>query len=164
VDLELVYSPTDRLTLGANLGFLDTGYTQVQSGLTEAYDLDTTFTGAPDETYNFSAQYEWGLANGAMLMARGSYSYTGFYERSSLLSFRQRSIVPNRDPEGGDFWMLNVRAVYVPAAGNYEIALFGNNLTDEYNLNSGFMHRFWNFDFGTVDLSREIGLNFKVSF
>ena len=97
-------------------------------------------------------------------MTRAGYGYTGFYERSSLLSFRQRSIVPERDPEGGDFWMLNVRANYRPAAGNYEIALYGNNLTNEYNLNSGFMHRFWNFDFATVDLPREVGLNFKVHF
>jgi outer membrane receptor protein involved in Fe transport len=164
IDIELTYLPTENLMLGANLGFLDTGYTAVESGLTEAYDLNTTFTGAPDETYNFSVQYTWGLGNGGSLMARTNYSYTGFFERSSLLSFRQRSILPNRDPEGGDFWMLDMRAVYTPAQGNYEISLYGNNLTDEYNLNSGFLHRFWNFDFGTVDNSREVGLGFRINF
>ena len=164
VDIELTWFPTDDLMLGTNLGFLDTGYTAVQDGLTEDYDLDTTFTGAPDETYSFSAQYTWGLGNGGSLMARGSYSYTGFYERSSLLSFRQRTILPDRDPEGGDYWMLDVRAVYTPAAGNYEISFYGNNLTDEYNLNSGFLHRFWNFDFGTVDNSREVGVGFRMNF
>jgi len=164
VDVELTYFPTENLMLGANLGFLDTGYTSVESGLTEAYDLNTTFTGAPDEPYNFSVQYTWGLSGGGSLMARGNYSYTGFYERSSLLSFRQRSILPDRDPEGGDFWMLDVRAVYTPAQGNYEISLYGNNLTNEFNLNSGFLHRFWNFDFGTVDNSREVGLTFRMMF
>lgn len=163
-DVELTWLATESLTVGANLGILDTGYTSVQSGLTEAYDLDTTFFGAPDETYSFSLQYDWGLANGGNLMVRGNYSYTGFFERSSLLSFRQRSILPNRDPEGGDYWMLDMRAVYTPAAGNYEISIYGNNLTDEYNLNSGFLHRFWNFDFGTVDNSREAGLSFRMMF
>ncbi len=164
VDVEFTYLASDNLTVGTNLGLLDTGYTSVQSGLTEAYDLDTTFTGAPDETYNFFAQYDWNLANGGSFTARVNYSYTGFYERSSLLSFRQRSILPHRDPEGGDFWMLDIRAVYTPPQGNYELSVYGNNLTDEYNLNSGFTHRFWNFDFGTVDNKREVGLGFRMNF
>jgi iron complex outermembrane receptor protein len=163
VDLEVLYSPTKKLTLGANLGFLNTGYTKVKGGLTEPYNLDTTFTGAPDRTYDFSVAYNWGFRNGGSMLTRVGYSYVGQYERSSLLSFREATIVPGRK-EAGDFWKLDFRAVYKPSTGKYEISLFGNNLTNQYNLNSGFMHRFWNFDFATVDLPREVGLNFKVSF
>lgn len=162
-DVEFSYSPTAKFNVGVNLGFLSTGYTRVQSGLTEAYNLDTTFTGAPDHTYDFSVAYNFGFKSGGSLLTRVGYSYVGQYERSSLLSFREASIVPGQK-EAGDFWMLNLRAIYKPSDSRYEISLYGTNLTNAYNLNSGFMHRFWNFDFATVDSPREVGVGFRVHF
>jgi outer membrane receptor protein involved in Fe transport len=60
--------------------------------------------------------------------------------------------------------MHNARLTYTPGNGRYEIALWANNLTDEYNLNSGFMHGLWQFDFATVDRPREFGLQMKADF
>lgn len=165
VDLELTYAPTERLAAGANLGFLDTGFTDIASTVA-GYNLNTAFTGAPDHTSDFWFSYRWALGNGGSIFARTSYSYTGLYQRSALLSMRPVSSVAGADPRGdaGDFWNLGFRLVFKPASGKYDVSLYGNNLTNEYNLNSGFMHQFWNVDFGTVDAPREIGLTFKVSF
>lgn len=162
IDLELTYAATDNLTLGANLGFLDTQYVGFRPGV--SVSESTAFAGAPDQTYNFSAMYEWSLSNGGSLMTRGSYSYTGEYERSPDPNFRLTSLDANADPLGGDFWMLNARAVYTPPAGNYEIAIYGNNLTNEFNRNSGWLHGLWTMDFATVDMPREYGLSLRMNF
>ena len=69
-----------------------------------------------------------------------------------------------RDYEAGDYWLTNARLVFTPAEGNYELSLFGTNLTNEYNINSGFLHNIWQFDFGTVDRPREVGVAMRMFF
>jgi outer membrane receptor protein involved in Fe transport len=61
-------------------------------------------------------------------------------------------------------WMFNGRLAYQPAEGNYELSLYGTNLTNEYLLNSGFLHNIWQFDFATVDRPREVGVMMRVFF
>jgi hypothetical protein len=60
--------------------------------------------------------------------------------------------------------MVNARLTYQPSRGNYELSLYGTNLLDEYNINSGFMHGIWQFDFGTVDRPREVGIKMSAFF
>ena len=66
--------------------------------------------------------------------------------------------------ESGDFGQFNARFAYAPADGKYELALFGTNLTDEYQLNSGFFHGIWGYDFATVARPREVGASLTFNF
>jgi iron complex outermembrane receptor protein len=161
LEVELSYAATDNLLVDANLGWLDTRYTDSKS---PAVTLNTEFSRAPDNTYNIGVQYTANLGNGGRLLSRVDTSYTGPYWRSSTPSLRQNAYGVPRDYEAGDYWLLNARLAYTPANANYELSLFGLNLTDVYNINSGFLHNIWQFDFGTVDRPREVGVGMKLFF
>ncbi len=162
LEFELTYVPTDRLTLVANLGFLDTQYTSINPGA--PLPKDSEFARAPDKTYMFSAEYEFGNVFGGNLMARIQTNYWDSYWRASTLELRQNFQGLVSESPAGDIWMTNARAVWTPADDSYQITLWGNNLTDEYNFNSGFMHGVWQFDFATVDRPREYGVSFSTRF
>ncbi len=68
-----------------------------------------------------------------------------------------------RTDEAGDFWTVNARLTYQPAAATTS-SRSGTNLLDEYNINSGFMHGIWQFDFGAVDRPREVGIKMRMFF
>ncbi len=53
---------------------------------------------------------------------------------------------------------------YQPGSGNWNLAVFGTNLTDERLINSGFFHGIWGFDFATVGRPREGGVAFNFKF
>jgi outer membrane receptor protein involved in Fe transport len=40
--------------------------------------------------------------------------------------------------QSGDYWRLNAQMAYSPPDTRYTITVYGTNLTDEYELNSGF--------------------------
>ena len=42
--------------------------------------------------------------------------------------------------------------------------MWGNNLNNAYNINSGFMDSIWQFDFAGVDSPREAGVTLKMRF
>ena len=77
---------------------------------------------------------------------------------------RQNAYGVPRDYEAGDYWLFNARLVYTPPDRDLELSLFGTNLTDEYSINSGFLHNIWQFDFATVDRPREVGVGLRMSF
>jgi hypothetical protein len=53
-------------------------------------------------------------------------------------------------------WTTTSRLTYAPSAANWELAVFGTNLTNEYYLNSGFFHSLWDIDFATVGVSLRV--------
>jgi outer membrane receptor protein involved in Fe transport len=161
VDLEITYLPTDHLTIGANLGWLDTQYVNIKPGA--QLTTETEFGGAPDETRDLYIQYDWNLSNGGNLMARISANYIGSFWRSQIPNFRQ-DVYGGVGNEAGDITRVNARAVYSPGNADWELSVFGNNLTDEVYLNSGFMDSIWQFDFSGVDAPREYGLGISMRF
>lgn len=162
LELELSYAPTDALLLGANIGFLDTEFTAIDPGT--SLTRSSEFARAPERTYSLSAQYAWKLGGGAKLVARLQSNYWDSYWRASTIELRQDFRGLRSNPEAGDLWMHNARLTFTPADARYEIALWGNNLTNEYNLNSGFIHGLWQFNFATVDRPREYGLQLTARF
>jgi iron complex outermembrane receptor protein len=161
IEIELSYAVTDNFLFQTNIGVLDTAYTDSQS---PAVTLNTEFSRAPDETYNLGFQYDDDLVNGGSLLYRFDANYTGAYWRSSTPSLRQNAYGVARDYEAGDYWLFNARMVYTPPAGRYQLSLYGTNLTNEYHINSGFLHNIWQFDFGTVDRPREAGVSMRMFF
>jgi iron complex outermembrane recepter protein len=160
-EVEVIFAATDNLRLNANLGWLDTAYTSTQS---PAVTLDTEFSAAPDTTYNLGLEHTANLSGGGMLVTRFDSIYTGAYWRSPTPSLRQNAYGVSRDYESGDYWRFNAQLSYTPPDSRYELTLYGTNLTNEYELNSGFLHNIWQFDFATVDRPREVGVNIRVHF
>jgi iron complex outermembrane receptor protein len=159
LELELTFAASNSVLLQANLGWLDTAYTDSQH---PSVTLNTEFSAAPDSTYNLGVQHDANLANGGTLVTRFDATYTGPYWRSAVPSLRQNAYGVPRDMESGDYWNYNARLTYAPADANYELTLYGTNLSNDYHLNSGFLHNIWQFDFATVDRPREVGVGFRV--
>jgi len=160
VELELTWAATERLLVGLNYGTSDTKYFNIQQGaqITE----NTEFGGSPDKTTDAYAQYGWNLSSGGMVSLRVAANYWGRYWRSSIPSFREDAYGGNT--QSGDFWTTSARLVFTPANANYELAVWGNNLNNAYNINSGFMDSIWQFDFAGVDAPREAGVTMKMRF
>jgi iron complex outermembrane recepter protein len=161
VELELIFAATDNLRLSANLGWLDTAYTETN---TPAVTLNTEFSAAPDNTYNFGIEHNANLSGGASFTTRFDATYTGPYWRSPTPSLRQNAYGVPRSYESGDYWRYNMQLAYQPSDGRYQVTLYGTNLTNEYQLNSGFLHNIWQFDFATVDRPRELGVSVRMNF
>jgi outer membrane receptor protein involved in Fe transport len=160
-EVELTFAASDSVTLNANLGWLDTKYTATNS---PAVRLDTEFSAAPDNTYSLGIQHDASLTGGGSLVTRFDAIYTGAYWRSATPSLRQNAYGVARDYESGDYWRANAQLAYTPPDARYSVTLYGTNLTNEYELNSGFLHNIWQFDFATVDRPREVGVGIRMNF
>jgi iron complex outermembrane receptor protein len=168
-EIELTWLPTDNLTFNVNVGILSTSYDEIAAG-TFALDTTTEFAQAPDLTYNIGAQYEIPMDSGASVTTRIDYSYTDQFWRSlpflrmDWYGSKNGGPVPDSADESGDWGTINARVTYEARDGNYSVALFGTNLTDEYMLNSGFFHGIWGYNFATVSRPREFGASLTVNF
>jgi iron complex outermembrane receptor protein len=160
IEVELTYAATERILVGLNLGTSDTKYFNIKPGaqITE----NTEFGGSPDRTTDAFFQYGMDLNGGGSLSFRAQANYWGRYWRSNIPSFREDAYGGNT--QSGDFWTTSARIVYTPADANYELSLWGNNLNNAYNINSGFMDSIWQFDFAGVDAPREAGVTLKMRF
>ena len=171
LELEVTVVPTDSLILNFNLGLLDTGYTYVAPGVPrQDISLDTEFQQAPELTYNVGIQYDASLGNGGSVTTRLDYAYSDHFWRSvNFLRMdwygpKNGGPVPADADESGDWGVLNARVTYTPGAGNWQMSVFGTNLTNEYMLNSGFFHGIWGYNFATVARPREAGIALTVNF
>jgi len=170
-EFELTLVPTDKLTFTANLGFLNTGYDKITAPSVTTYVAGKTeFSQAPDKTINLGVQKESDLKNGGTFTTRFDYTYVSQYWRNADPTLRVvyygnlgSGIPAGYSDESGDFGNWNMRLTYAPANKKYDFSVFGTNLTNEYQLNSGFFHGVWGYDFATVARPREVGasLNFR---
>jgi iron complex outermembrane receptor protein len=161
VEVELTYAATNNFLVQANLGWLNTKYTETQS---PQVSLNTEFAAAPDNTYMLGIQHTGRLGKGGRLVTRVDEAYTGTYWRSPVPSLRQNAYGVPRDPESGGFWRLDAQLAYSPPSDKYTVSVYGTNLTNVYDLNSGFLHNIWQFDFATVSRPREFGASIHVRF
>ena len=161
LELEFNFAATDNVLLIANLGWLDTEYTKTRS---PAVTLATEFSAAPDHTYNFGIEHTANLDKGGRLVTRFDSIYTGAYWRSPVPSLRRNAYGVANSYESGDYWRYNAQLAYTPPDAKYQITVYGTNLTNEYELNSGFLHNIWQFDFATVDRPREVGVGVRMNF
>jgi len=162
-ELEMTIVPTEKLLFNVNLGYLDTAYTSILPG-TLFLDTNTAFAQAPKNTGSVGFQYNASLTKGGQLITRLDYLYQSQFWRS--LAFLRTSFwtaVPAGFDESGGSGITNLRLTYEPPNANWNLAVFGTNLTNERLINSGFFHGIWGFDFATVGRPREAGvqMNFK---
>jgi iron complex outermembrane receptor protein len=174
VELEMTLAATENLTFNVNLGYLDTGYDEitVPTGPSAGYVAGKTeFAQAPENTYNIGVQHNATLKSGGSLTTRFDYSYVSQYWRAADPTLRVAwyastgsGIPAGFSDESGDFGQFNARLTFSPADGQWDVSVFGTNLTDEYQLNSGFFHGIWGYDFATVARPREYGTSLTYRF
>ncbi len=161
LELELRALLGEDVELTFNAGFLDTEYTKVLPTTRDVAPGDN-FGQAPDFTGSIGVQKNWSLANSGELVVRGDYAYTSEFTRSRVPGFQRGNVTGTRTLEAGDFGLLNARVAYTPPEANWELAVFGTNLTDEWYLNSGHTVAMWGFDWGTVGRPREVGAELRI--
>ena len=121
---------SDRLSLRANLGYLDTEYDNFQYTALDGTVVDLSsleFRRAPDVTGTLDATYEWDMAGGTAWV-RGSYHYIGGH-------FTNVTNSPELENDGQS--LVDASVNYAMSNG-LTLSLFGRNLTDEDGYSHGY--------------------------
>ncbi|MFV0276111.1 MAG: TonB-dependent receptor, partial [Parahaliea sp.] len=126
IELEIEAAPLDRLTLSANLGYLnaeyeDFPYLDAASGQT--LDLSgTDLQNSPELTANLGATYDFNLFSGEATIAL-NYTYTDEKFQGNLLNTARGTIQATK--------YLDANLKWRPADGNWAINFWGTNLLDD---------------------------------
>ncbi|MFI2810964.1 MULTISPECIES: TonB-dependent receptor [Microbulbifer] len=167
VDLEWV--ATDNLLVTAGAGFADTeiqdaGLTTAPCGsgqctVTDPLTADglalidgNPFQSAPETIYNFTLRYSQPVGTTGEVFFYTDWAYQG---ETSLALYEAKEYTIDGQFEGG------LRVGYTSFAGDYEVAFFGRNITDEENIKG-------QIDFnnltGFVNDPRILGVEFNKNF
>jgi len=153
-EAELRAMVTDNFVIDASLGLLDAKYDQLNPGATVTTDLRLART--PDFTMSLGGEYTFELSDAFDLTLRGDYSY-----RSSQALDPANTAILIQDGYG----LLGGRITLTPQDANWEVAIYGKNLTDELYLVGGLTVLD---SFGTVEgsygLPSEWGIATKLKF
>jgi len=140
VEVETNWRPTEALTVGGSLAYLDAKYDDYP-GAACVYNAPVTclpatnnlkgyrLTRAPEWKGSAYVQYEHEVADGLTLTGRLSADYTD-------LSYYQSDMNPlNAQPA---YTKVNARIALASDAGNWELAVIGSNLTNEVVFSQAF--------------------------
>lgn len=166
-EFELVWAPADRWLINAGVGLLDSNYLDI--GFVDPTGINgiqpgSPFAYAPETSASLSVRYDQPLTNGGTLTLVGNYGWMDEYVRDPA---NQRT---PKDANGNTIFepaygLLNARLRYEPAEANWNIELWGRNLTDEVYINGGFDTRtVWGYDFTVIGQSREVGVSLGFTF
>jgi iron complex outermembrane receptor protein len=168
-EFELTMAPPamERWQFNVGLGIIDTAYRD--SGFFDPTTGSGTspsgpFAYAPEHSATFGFQYDRPLENGANLSVVGNYGWRDEYVRDAA---HQRILV---DANGNyimepAYGLFNARMTYSPSEANWDLAIWGTNLTDEQYVNGGFDARqVWGYDFAVIGRPREVGASLNVRF
>ena len=161
IELELTYAPTSRLQLEADIATLDTGYTYIEPGAD--LFIDAPFGLAPEMSYAIAGQWNTSLTNGGRFTVRLDYNWRDGFHRHYVPE-EWNTTHTGEEWEQAAYGLLAARLIYTPAAENWELAVFGTNLTDERYANSGFLPGILQIDDGTIGRPREAGITMKMFF
>lgn len=168
LEAEITWFPIDQLQVNFNLGLLDTKYTDLKFGEETAVDKGDTFAQAPETTYSIGLQYDANLPGGGLLTSRADYRFVSGFQRYADPSLHPDAVGLTDllgKYEAGDYGLLDARIAYRPSrSSNWELAVFGTNLTDKRVINGGFYSPIWELDFSTVARPREFGVGLSVTF
>jgi iron complex outermembrane receptor protein len=131
-EFELMWLPTEGLTIRSNLGLLDASYDDflVNTGTTDD-PVITDFSGldfrrAPETTFSIDGSYEWAVGAGQMLI-RAGWRYLGAHE----VDFANKPELHNKSQNLIDG---SINYYY----GDWYFSLFGRNLGGEDGYQIGF--------------------------
>ena len=150
-ELEGQIAATDNFTIDFSAGGIDpTLYDPC------ANNGDFLFPGPVESSYSLGGQWTKPLSSGADIVFGLSYAYTGDQQTHSggttkpcfnadgTVNVVASGLLDSRYELPG-YGLLNARVRFTGARGNYELTVFGNNLTDEVygNFASRFGGAFW---------------------
>lgn len=128
IELDILFYPTEALSLRANVGFLDAEYDEFEfvtaAGLQDLSNLE--IRRAPDVTGAASATYEWQFDN-ARLWAMVGYQFLGEHE----VDFANKPEVSNDAQH-----LVNASVNF--KLDRFQVSAFGRNLTEEDGYGIGF--------------------------
>lgn len=154
-EADLQFAATDRLTLNAAIGILDSEYDDYDQASCVAANLAGLFPGqdgscvlssggnvsvggnpfpyAADLSLNFGFDWDAADIGDGLLTIHGDTSYTGQFYYDSFEDY-SRGVLPNvatgEFTQGeGKYWLVNARVTY--EINNLTFALWGKNLTDK---------------------------------
>ena len=153
-EIDALWRATDNFTLNFAAGWLDTKYTEL--GLTQNVTLDTPFPFAPETSYTIGGQWDIDLSSGGSITTRLDYGWIDDFQTHTDGRF-QASTGAN-DAYG----LLNGRITYTAPAGNWDVAIHGTNLTDEFYRMGGFSAVLGGLDQGIAGRPREIGISMRL--
>lgn len=173
VEVELLFSVNDAMTLSANYGYLDHEIERVIQPIGQGLILDRgscadtsdplgagcalrPLPRAPQNSFTLGANYVMPLSDGSELAFNTNYAWTD--ELSTGTS--SNSIIVD------SYGILNLRATW-KAEKNWEVAVFATNITDEfYATSGGTAEAFnqWGGDVLTPGRPREIGATVSYNF
>lgn len=119
------FMASENLMLGANYGYVYTEYTRYEQFDGDAPDFTLKgepLSSMPKNKFNAMAEYSLNFAGDLVLRLRGDYNYTGDRVNNS-------GVGAGQEIEG--FQVMNARATLENDAGDWSVALYANNLTDE---------------------------------
>jgi len=121
LELDMEWMPTNSLTLGFGLGYLDTDNNDPGLNFDGPFgNAPRQLPNAPELNLNASAQYDMPLPSGATLRFFTDYVWQDAH---------YKEIVNNLEVESQALW--NARMSWRSANGNWTASLWGKNLTDE---------------------------------
>ena len=130
-ELELRAQPWDAGLISFDLGYLHNEYGEYDSLDDDLNLVDLSNTAisdlSPEWTVNWKVEHTFTLGNGATLTPMLGAYWQSEYE---WLNGLDRDAPPSFCFQG-DYAKWRARLTYEPAAGNYRMALFGNNINDE---------------------------------
>jgi iron complex outermembrane recepter protein len=158
--------PGERWELDFSMGVLDTAYLDIGEPPANGSGLQPgiPFAYAPDTSYSLGARYRWPLRRGGELLFAGNYGWMDEYQRAP------GNQVQSKNPDGSDnpepaYGVLNARVVYHPSSRDWQLSVFGTNLTNEWYVNGGLDQRLGNgIDSAMIGRPREVGVGLRWEF
>lgn len=120
IELDMLFAPTERLQLRANLGTIDAEWTRVVPGGPARLTSDLAL--APELSYNIGGSYYVPLASGGNLSFLLDYAYKDDQESSQQDS--TTLTIPEYD-------LLTLRLRYEDPDGRWDASIFCTNCADE---------------------------------
>ena len=156
VEIEGLWRATDAFSLNFTAGWLDTKYTDL--GQSIRLTLNSPFPFAPESSYSIGGQWDHDLSSGGAIAARLDYGWIdGFYVHQDP---RFQGSEASTDAYG----LLSGRITYASPDGNWDVAIFGTNLTDQWYRLGGFYAVLGGVDQGVVARPREFGVSLRMEF
>jgi iron complex outermembrane receptor protein len=138
-EVELEYLVGERWDLSLALGLLDTEYVEIGVPAANGTGLQPgiPFAFAPETSYSLGLGYRLPLGGRGELLFRGDYGWMDDYEPGLSAEFQRKNPDGSNRPEPA-YGVVNARVVYTPAQADWQLSLFGTNLTNEWYVNGGF--------------------------
>ncbi|MGH8248071.1 MAG: TonB-dependent receptor, partial [Gammaproteobacteria bacterium] len=161
-ELELNAIPADGWLVLAGVGYLDPQYTELEADQNLVTDLltltlDSELVNAPEWSTSFGLQYVYDVPRfGGQLITRLDWSYRSevFKDALNFPELRQDA-----------YHLLDVAITYASADENWEVSIFGKNVTDEHYMVSGFANALTiGHAIATIGRPTEWGVSFAYHF